>query len=84
MSNRIGLTATLCLLGGLLATAAASPVEALEVSVTGLRNTQGDVVVCIWRSGDKGFPKCGTGNPWKKLSAPASNSRVSFDGLPGG
>ena len=84
MSNRIGLTAKLCLLGGLLATAAASPADALEVSVTGLRNTQGDVVVCIWRSGDNGFPNCGTGSPWKKLTAPASNPRVTFDGLPGG
>ena len=44
---------------------------ALEVAVTGLRNTNGDVVVCVWRQEDNGFPNCGTGQPFKKQNVPA-------------
>ena len=39
---------------------------ALDVSVTGLRNSEGDVVVCVWKSKDNGFPDCGNGQPYKK------------------
>jgi uncharacterized protein (DUF2141 family) len=58
--------------------------RALDVTVTGLRSSTGDVVVCIWRQGDKGFPNCGTGEPFKKVVAPATTPRVSFGELPSG
>lgn len=57
---------------------------ALDVTVTKLRNTKGDVVVCVWRATDEGFPKCADGRPFKKAIAPASNPQVSFSDLPAG
>ena len=56
----------------------------LEVSVNGLRNTQGNIVVCLWRANDQGFPNCAKGQPWKTLSAPASQPLVAFKNLPAG
>ncbi|MEM9355001.1 MAG: DUF2141 domain-containing protein [Pseudomonadota bacterium] len=84
MRNQFWLSTKLYLLTGFVATATAHPASALDVSIKGLRNTQGDVVVCIWRTMDKGFPNCGTGSPWKKLSASAAEPRVTFKDLPPG
>lgn len=58
--------------------------RALDVTVTGLRNGDGDVVVCIWRQDDMGFPNCGTGQPFKKVIAPATAPKVYFGELPAG
>ena len=58
--------------------------RALDDTVIGLRNGDGDVVVCIWRRDDKGFPNCGTGQPFKKVTAPATSPKVSFGELPPG
>ena len=60
------------------------PALALEVAVTGLRNTNGDVVVCVWRQEDNGFPNCGTGQPFKKQVVPAIAPKVTFAHLPPG
>ncbi|MEO1204765.1 MAG: DUF2141 domain-containing protein [Pseudomonadota bacterium] len=82
MNNRFRHLPTLGLLAGLLVTSHTIPADALDVTVNGLRNTQGDVVVCVWRAQDKGFPNCGTGRPWKKLAAPAANPSVAFGDIP--
>lgn len=58
--------------------AAASAAQALEVTVTNLRSTEGDVVVCLWRPQDPGFPNCGTGQPFMKETAPAAAATVTF------
>jgi uncharacterized protein (DUF2141 family) len=63
---------------------AALSAQALDVKVKGLHNTNGDVVICVWRQEDKGFPNCGTGQPFKKLTASATQPQVSFDDLPPG
>ncbi len=57
---------------------------ALDVTVTKLKNAEGDVVVCVWRATDEGFPRCADAKPFKKAVAPASNPHVSFPGLPAG
>ena len=57
---------------------------ALDVAVTGLRNINGNVVVCVWRQEDKGFPNCGTGQPFKKQVVPATAPKVTFADLPPG
>ena len=72
------------LLANLSATIAigATPVLALEVTVDNLRNTAGNVVVCVWRGQDKGLPNCATGQPFKTMTAPASAPKVIFSDLP--
>lgn len=87
MKHRIRLTQSLGLFTAILVAAgsafAQSP-QALDVTVNGLRNTNGDIVVCVWRQDDKGFPNCGTGQPFKKLIAPATQPTVKFTDLPPG
>lgn len=58
--------------------------NALDVTITGLRNTIGDVVMCVWRREDKGFPNCGTGQPFKKLIVAATSPTGTFLDLPAG
>lgn len=58
--------------------------NALDVTITGLRNTVGDVVMCVWRPEDKGFPNCGTGQPFKKLVVAATSPKATFPDLPAG
>lgn len=84
MKTHNGLAAVLGLITAFAATVVTVPAQALDVSVNGLRNTNGEVVVCVWRAEDNGFPNCATGSPWKKLSAPASQPRVVFGDLPPG
>ena len=62
----------------------APPAQALEVTVDGLRNARGDVVICIWRQQDEGFPNCAKGRPWKRLKAPATSPTVRFSDVPPG
>jgi uncharacterized protein (DUF2141 family) len=57
---------------------------ALDVTVTGLKSAEGDIVVCVWRQTDESFPRCAAGQPFKKATAPASSPRVSFPNLPAG
>lgn len=87
MLTRIRPMMRLSLLAGMLTSAAAfivSPAMALDVTVKGLRNTAGDVVVCLWRQKDAGFPNCAKGRPWKTLKAPASKPTVTFADVPPG
>jgi uncharacterized protein (DUF2141 family) len=56
----------------------------LEVSISGLKNADGDIALCLWRRDDEGFPYCGTGKPFKKVKAPAAAPKASFDDLPSG
>lgn len=65
-------------------TAVTSPALALDVSVTGLRNGDGNVVICVWRKQDRGFPNCGAGQPLKKLTIPATARGVDLNDLPPG
>ena len=87
MQDRIRPMMRLSLLAGILTSAGAflvSPAMALDVTIEGLRNTAGDVVVCLWRSQDQGFPNCTKGRPWKTLKAPASKPIVNFSDVPPG
>ncbi|QOZ08136.1 hypothetical protein XH96_11790 [Bradyrhizobium sp. CCBAU 51765] len=77
--STIRLALTAAALFGLVPVAAA-----LDVTVTRLKSTEGDIVVCLWRSTDEGFPRCAEGRPFKKVTAPASGARVSFPNLPAG
>lgn len=87
MNNRVRRTLSLGLSLGSVSAAIAFltlPAHALDVTVNGLRNAQGDVIVCVWRKEDKGFPNCGTGQPFKKLVTAATQTRLSFLDLPDG
>jgi len=87
MSNRVRLTLSPGLSLGTVSAAIALltiPANALDVTVNGLRNARGDVVVCVWRKQDKGFPNCGAGRPFKKLVTAATQPKVSFLDLPDG
>lgn len=64
--------------------AATSSAEAFDVSVSGLRNRDGNVVICVWRRQDRGFPNCGTGQPFKRLTIPATAPGVALNDLPSG
>lgn len=64
-----------------LVTAAMGTARAIEVSVAGLRNGDGNVVICVWRKQDKGFPNCGAGQPFKKLTIPATAPSTTLDNL---
>jgi uncharacterized protein (DUF2141 family) len=56
----------------------------LEVSISGLKNTDGDIALCLWLRDDEGFPYCGTGKPFKKVSVPAAAAKAFFEDLPSG
>lgn len=62
----------------------AAPSANLEVSISALKNAQGDIVVCLWRKSDAGFPNCGKGQAFKKTTAPASVAKVNFADIPDG
>jgi uncharacterized protein (DUF2141 family) len=57
----------------------------LTVNISGLHSQKGDVVVCLWRNQDQGFPICAK-DAAQSLSVPASAPSVSvvFQGLPPG
>lgn len=76
------LASAFVLTGGMASYSAAA--QALEVTVEGLRNAKGDVVVCVWRQDDAGFPNCAKGRPWKKTAVPATSPAVRFDNVPSG
>lgn len=88
MMNRSGLLFSLVQKIGLVAlafvAASTGSAVALDVSVTGLRNGNGNVVICVWRKQDKGFPNCGAGQPFKRLTIPATAPSVALSDLPSG
>jgi len=86
MKSRFRLTSSVGLAIGtaFVLAAGTAPALALDIAVSGLRNSNGDVVICIWRVQDKGFPNCGTGQPFKKLMVPATAPRVALTDLPAG
>lgn len=55
--------------------------EALDVSVQGLKNNRGDVVVCVWKRTDSGFPNCAKAAPHKKVTVPATVAAVKIPDL---
>lgn len=56
----------------------------VEVGAAGLRNRNGQVVFCLWREADPGFPKPDRGQPFRKLSVPASVGKAIFQAVPPG
>lgn len=69
-------------LAGLLLTAAQAP-ESITINLvlTGLRSSAGEVRVCVWRQGE-GFPNCAKGQDVRMLSAPAAPEvRLAVEGL---
>ncbi len=83
-TSKVGLTTGLILGAASILAAGTAPAQALDVTVSGLRNGNGNVVICIWRVQDKGFPHCGTGRPFKKLTVPATAPHVAVKDLPPG
>ena len=64
--------------------AAAAPAGRLEVTLTGLRNGKGDLLLCLTRN-SKHFPDCNADPEARKLVVPAKGARTfSFDDLPPG
>lgn len=59
-------------------------VSDVEVSVTGLRNTNGQIVFCLWRASDPGFPRADRGRPFQRRSSTATESRTLFKAIPAG
>jgi uncharacterized protein (DUF2141 family) len=58
---------------GIAPAAQAEDQASLQVSVSGLRNTDGKVWFCLWKEGRaKNFPNCDKHKPFAKLSAPAN------------
>jgi len=80
----VGLVMGLMVGAASVLTAGTAPAQALDITVSGLRNSNGNVVICIWRVQDKGFPNCGTGRPFKKLTVPATAPRAALKDLPSG
>jgi uncharacterized protein (DUF2141 family) len=60
---------------------AAQSVQALDVSVDGLKSNRGDVVVCVWKRSDAGFPNCAGARSHKKVVVSASVAKVSIPDL---
>ncbi|MEO1650053.1 MAG: DUF2141 domain-containing protein [Pseudomonadota bacterium] len=70
----------------LIAAATLLPAQALalDVSVSGLKSTAGDIYVCVWRRTDQGFPNCAKGKPFKKVRASADAETISVPDLAAG
>lgn len=62
----------------------AQGMHGLEVNVTNLRSNDGNVVVCLWRSTDKDFPFCSSGNAYRVIISRASLPRATFSNVPAG
>ena len=63
---------------------AAAPPGRLEVTLSGLRNAKGDLLLCLTRN-SKHFPDCNADPEARKLIVPAKGARTfSFDNLPPG
>ncbi len=70
-------------MGLLISVVAAAEMVAVEAKATDLRNTNGNVWFCLWKDGaTEGFPRCDKGQPFAKLSAPASSAAVVFKSVP--
>lgn len=76
----IGMSATLISLG-----ASAEP-SSINVNLKGLRSQKGQVIVCLWRQQDKGFPLCSVKASFRSLTAKATASAldVKFQNVPPG
>lgn len=77
---------TRCALAALLLTAAADAPESITLNLvlTGLRSSAGEIRVCVWRQGD-GFPNCRKGHDVRMIAAPAAPEvRLAVEGLPPG
>lgn len=66
------------------ATAAAQP--SLTITLSGLRSQKGNIIVCLWRQQDKGFPMCSKTAAFRQTTvAPtASTVTVGFSNVPSG
>jgi uncharacterized protein (DUF2141 family) len=70
-------------LAALLLTAAAQAPEPITIDLvlTGLRSSAGEVRVCVWPKGE-GFPNCRKGHDVRMLAAPAAPEvRLAVEGL---
>lgn len=57
----------------------------IQVEVDGLKNKDGDVVFCLWREADDGFPSCEQGkNPYKMEISSAQSPHIIFQNIPSG
>ena len=70
-------------LAALLLTGASAAPEPITINLvlTGLRSSAGEVRICVWRRGDS-FPDCRKGVDVRRLAAPAAPEvHLSVDGL---
>jgi uncharacterized protein (DUF2141 family) len=77
--TRPSLVAAAVLLLALPAATQAQPRAAVSISVTDLRSTEGQLVVCLWRE-RRGFPTCeeGDGVPRRTYPVTARTMRVTL------
>lgn len=61
-----------------------NPLSNIEISVTGLQNTNGNIVACLWRESDPGFPKCDQGKAFQKQTTTATKAKIVFTDVPKG
>lgn len=63
---------------------AGPPVAALDLTITGLRSTKGNVLVCL-TANPKAFPDCSKDPQSRSMTAPASRAALlHFEGVPAG
>lgn len=66
-------------------TISANPkIHQIKVIVEGLRNKNGNVVFCLWRKEDSGFPKCELNNSFMRIAKVASDPTATFAEVPAG
>jgi uncharacterized protein (DUF2141 family) len=56
------------------------------VNVNGLRSQEGNIIVCLWRQQDEGFPLCSSTASFEHITAEAVGSTVTvtFQNIPAG
>lgn len=62
----------------------AATTSTLSVKAEGLENKTGDVVFCLWREKDAGFPRCDKGDTFKKVTVKAESPVAIFENIPHG
>lgn len=60
--------------------------SSVTVTLSGLRSQKGNVIVCLWRQQDKGFPMCSNEVSFQQVTVEPTVSvvRVGFPNVPSG
>lgn len=58
--------------------------SSIKVTAEGLRNSDGKVVLCLWRDDDVGFPRCDRGTAYRKLEVMSGSPSAIFVDVPEG